>query len=74
MDFSDRLGEIAVPTLLIWGDRDEFTLRAEQDALISAIAGSRLLTYTGTGHCPHWEEPQRFAADLTAFMASVEVR
>ena len=72
VDFSNRLNEISVPTLLIWGDRDGFTLRAEQDALNRAIAGSRLTTYTGTGHCPHWEEPERFAADLIAFVRGMD--
>jgi pimeloyl-ACP methyl ester carboxylesterase len=70
--FSDRLRELSVPTLLIWGDRDGFTLRAEQDALNRAIAGSRLTTYAGTGHCPHWEEPERFATDLIAFVNRVD--
>jgi len=71
VDFSDRLAEVKVPTLLVWGDRDAFTLLAEQEALNSAIAGSRLMTYNGTGHCPHWEEPERFAADLMAFVTGV---
>jgi pimeloyl-ACP methyl ester carboxylesterase len=74
IDFSDRLDEIAVPTLLIWGDRDGFTLRAEQDALNRAITGSRLKTYSGTGHAPHWEEPERYAADLIAFVAGMDAR
>jgi pimeloyl-ACP methyl ester carboxylesterase len=68
VDFSHRLREISAPTLLIWGDRDAFTLRAEQDALNRAITGSRLITYNGTGHAPHWEEPERYAADLVAFV------
>ena len=71
-DFSERLKEVAVPTLLVWGDRDGFTGRAEQDALNRAIAGSRLTVYSGTGHCPHWEEPERFAADVVAFVRSVD--
>ena len=71
VDFSGRLKEISVPTLLIWGDRDGFTRRAEQDALTGAIAGSRLLTYIGTGHCPHWEEPERYAGDLVAFVRAL---
>ncbi len=72
VDFSDRLKELSVPTLLVWGDRDGFTLRAEQDALNRAITGSRLTTYAGTGHCPHWEEPERFATDLIAFVNRVD--
>jgi pimeloyl-ACP methyl ester carboxylesterase len=74
IDFSDRLKEISVPTLVIWGDRDGFTLRAEQDTITTAISGSRLVTYTGTGHSPHWEEPDRYAADLIAFVNDVATR
>ncbi len=73
MDFLPRLSEIAAPTLVIWGDRDAFTLRAEQDELNRAITGSRLMVYAGTGHSPHWEEPERYIADLMAFIQSVDV-
>jgi pimeloyl-ACP methyl ester carboxylesterase len=73
IDFSERLEEISAPTLLIWGDRDSFTLRPEQDALNRAIAGSRLITYGGTGHAPHWEEPERYAADFIAFVRGMDV-
>jgi non-heme chloroperoxidase len=63
-----RLDEIKVPTLLVWGDKDAMMTRADQDALLAAIKGSRLLVYSGTGHAPHWEEPERFARDLVAFL------
>ena len=63
-----RLGDIQVPTLLVWGDQDAFVPESDQDILLAAIAGSRLETYRGTGHAVHWEEPARFAADLTAFV------
>lgn len=61
---------IAAPTLLVWGDRDALVPRADQDALLRAIPASRLVVYEGAGHAPHWEEPERFAADLAAFIAS----
>jgi pimeloyl-ACP methyl ester carboxylesterase len=60
-------GTIAAPTLIVWGDRDAFVPRAEQDALAAAIPGAELVVYEGVGHCPHWERPERTAADLAAF-------
>jgi non-heme chloroperoxidase len=57
---------ITAPTLILWGDRDEFLPRRDQEALATAIAGSRLVTYEGTGHAVHWEQPERVAADIVA--------
>jgi non-heme chloroperoxidase len=73
-DFAAELGEIAAPTLALWGDRDGLARRADQDALVAGIAGSRLVVYEGTGHAVHWEEPDRFAADLTAFVGDLAGR
>lgn len=70
-DFSGEIGKITAPTLILWGDRDAFCPRADQDALLAAIPGSRLIVYQGTGHALHWEEPERFAADLAKFVLSL---
>ena len=61
---------VRAPTLLVWGDRDAVFTRADQDALLGAIPGASLAVYAGTGHSPHWEEPQRFARDVAAFLAA----
>jgi pimeloyl-ACP methyl ester carboxylesterase len=66
-DAAAELGRIRTPTLILWGARDAFCPRRDQDALLSAIAGSRLIVYEDAGHALHWEEPERFAADLVAF-------
>lgn len=67
-DFAAELGRIAAPTLVLWGDRDGLARRADQEVLAAGIAGSRLEIYEGTGHALHWEEPERFAAELTSFV------
>lgn len=67
-DFSGELSRIKIPTLILWGDRDAYFPRSDQDALASAITNSRLLIYPGVGHALHWEEPERFAADLVGFV------
>jgi pimeloyl-ACP methyl ester carboxylesterase len=64
-------GEITAPTLLIWGDQDAFVPRSDQDALLAAIPGAELIVHEGGGHAFHWEDPARYAAELTAFVASL---
>ena len=63
------LARVTAPTLILWGERDATFDRAAQDVLLHRIAGSRLVTYPGTGHSPHWEEPERFARDVLEFLA-----
>lgn len=67
-DFTGELGNIRVPTLLLWGDGDTFAGRTEQDRLLSSIPGSRLKVYPGIGHWPHWEVPGRVAVDIANFV------
>lgn len=66
----ETLAAIACPTLIIWGDKDEIFRRPEQDRLLAGIPGSRLSVYEGAGHGLHWEEPQRFAGEVCAFLAA----
>jgi pimeloyl-ACP methyl ester carboxylesterase len=70
-DLTPDLPFISAPTLLIWGDRDDIALRSEQDVLWRSIPNPRLETFAGAGHAPHWEEPERFAALVADFVASV---
>ena len=73
VDFSADLGRIKAPTLIVWGEEDPLCPRHEQVALLGAIADSRLVTYPGCGHNLHWEEPERFAGDLMAFVGGLSV-
>ena len=59
---------ISAPTLLLWGDQDALVPRAEQDALLAAIPDARLHVYSGAGHSPNWEQPERVARDIEAFL------
>ena len=70
-DFSARLREIEVPTLIVWGRHDAFCSAADQQAMLGLIRTARLVEYADAGHAMHWEEPQRFARDLSHFVTSV---
>lgn len=59
---------IVAPTLLVWGDQDALVPRAQQEVLLSAIPDSRLVIYEGAGHSPNWEQPERVAHDIDAFL------
>lgn len=64
----DRLGEIACPTLIVWGDEDTLVPPSDAAEFEWLIAGSRKLTYEDTGHAPMLERPERFNGDLQAFL------
>jgi pimeloyl-ACP methyl ester carboxylesterase len=60
----------AIPTLLIWGDRDALFSRAEQEALVSMLPIASLRVYRETGHAPHWERPKQVVRDLERYLRS----
>jgi rifampin ADP-ribosylating transferase len=65
-------GQVRVPTVVLWGDQDGALPRAEQDGLVAAIPGARLVVYEGTGHLVLWEEPERVAADLVGLVRGLD--
>jgi pimeloyl-ACP methyl ester carboxylesterase len=68
-DHSARLGEIACPALVVGGREDGFFGPAEQAEQARALPRGRLVLYDRVGHSPHWEQPERFAADVAGFLA-----
>ena len=67
-DSRPRLGEIAVPTLVVWGSEDGITSRAHQDEIVSMIDGSRLAVIPGAGHLVTLEAPEAVVPLLEAFL------
>ena len=68
VDLVPGLHKIQVPVLIIWGDKDYICPKEDQEIFLKEIKNARLITYEGTGHALHWEQPERFAADLVAFV------
>lgn len=63
-----RLGEIAVPTLIIWGDLDFPHLQERCATLGKRIKGARSELIPGTAHLPNLEQPKKFNAVLEEFL------
>jgi pimeloyl-ACP methyl ester carboxylesterase len=78
-DHSGELSRITAPTLIFWGDQDSMFPFGDQQQLHTLIPNSTLKLYLpetfpksagpgSTGQRLHAEWPQRFVADLEAFL------
>ena len=67
---SSRLGMVRAPTLLLWGEHDGIFSAAAQRDLQRGIAAAKLQVYSGAGHAPHWETPDRVVRDLRQFVGA----
>ncbi len=66
-DLSERLGEIAVPTLVLAGRHDFICGVRWAKALYGGIVGSELEVFPDSGHFAHLEQPEAFAEAVFAF-------
>ena len=67
-DLMDQVGRIAVPTLVVVGERDRAKPPAEARRLAEAIPGARLEIIPRGGHLCTIEEPDAVTEVLTAFL------
>jgi pimeloyl-ACP methyl ester carboxylesterase len=70
-DLRESLPAVDVPTLLVCGDSDERSPPDVAEALHRSIPASRLVMMPG-GHECHLEFPERFNAEVRAFLRSLE--
>ncbi len=70
----DRLGEVRVPTLVMWGEEDRLVHPSTARVWADGIAGARTVTYPGVGHMPMLEVPALSAADFRAFLSGLSRR
>ena len=64
----DRLGEIACPALVVWGELDRLVPLRDAAEFEWLIPEARKVVYEDTGHLVMLERPDRFNADLRAFL------
>ncbi len=66
-DQRDLLPDIAVPTLLIWGERDARSPLSVARQFEQAIADTTLVVIPDCGHVSNLEQPERFNAAVREF-------
>jgi pimeloyl-ACP methyl ester carboxylesterase len=67
-EFSKRVKEINIPTLILWGQLDHLIPPAIADRFHQDIASSTLVRFETLGHVPHEEDPASTVAALKDFL------
>jgi pimeloyl-ACP methyl ester carboxylesterase len=68
-DFRDRLPDVKVPTLIVWGEKDSIIPVRDASEFERLITDSRKIVMRDTGHIPMAERPQTFNEVITEFLA-----
>ncbi|WP_348611985.1 alpha/beta fold hydrolase [Halobaculum rarum] len=71
MTYSDLrpvLGEINVPVLLLYGEQSNIFPTDVGAWLEGEIPDARHVPFEESGHCPFWEEPEKFNEEVASFV------
>jgi|HubBroStandDraft_1064217.scaffolds.fasta_scaffold27833_3 pimeloyl-ACP methyl ester carboxylesterase len=66
----DKLGQITIPTLVVWGAGDRLVPVEDGRDFASRIPGARLVIIAGSGHAPEIEKSGEFLAAVEPFLDS----
>lgn len=69
---TSRIGQLRVPTLILWGELDRLIPPAHAGYFERDIPGSRRVTFPGLGHVPHEEDPAATVSVVRGFLASID--
>jgi pimeloyl-ACP methyl ester carboxylesterase len=67
-DYRERLGEVACPTLIVWGERDKVVTVKDAAEYERLIPNARKVIFADTGHMTMIERPDAFNALLQEFL------
>lgn len=67
---AERVPEIQVPTLILWGGKDRLIPLELGERFAHDIHDSRLVVFDALGHVPHEEDPARTVAAVLPFIRS----
>lgn len=64
----DRLDELDVETLVVWGREDPGAVYAQAVEAVARMPRARLVTFEKCGHKPMFEHPERYNETIRAFL------
>ncbi|NKE58667.1 alpha/beta hydrolase [Lentzea sp. PSKA42] len=68
-DYTETLGAITVPTLVVVGSDDEYTPVADAEYIREQVPGSALVVVDGAAHMPNLERPEEFNKAVAELLA-----
>ncbi len=71
-DFLDRLEQVEVPTLIVWGRQDRVVPPRDALEYERLLSNAELVVFDNCGHVPMAERPLRFNRTLGAFLADAK--
>ncbi len=70
--FWERLPELSVPSLFVWGDRDWLVPSAFENHVVRALPHAESVVLTDSGHVPQFEHPTETATLIRNFLTKEE--
>lgn len=67
-DLTDILSQVQIPTIIIWGKKDNTTPIKHAYLIRSKINNSKLEIIPNISHSPHLESPEKLAEIITKFL------
>ena len=65
------LKKVKVPTLIIWGEKDEIIPMEKSDALVAVLEDAKRVILKGAGHPCYVDSPEEFHRELLSFLESL---
>ena len=68
------LKKVKVPTLILWGEKDDIIPMEKSDALAAVLEDSKRVILKGAGHPCYLDSPEEFHRELLSFLRSLPLK
>jgi pimeloyl-ACP methyl ester carboxylesterase len=72
MDYKDRLKQITIPVLAVWGENDRLIPQEQADLLVSSSKQGRKVVIAGGSHAPYMTDPKAWHKVLLEFLVELK--